>query len=135
VTVRDRVLVAALVLVGVAAVVSVVALAASLCPGPTPDDPCPDADRNRALVVVTAAVAVGSFVTSIAFVADYLTHNRIVYRGAWPRAVRRGLLSAIALAAIAGLRLVDALNPFSAAVVVAVAIAVEWLAIRRLDAT
>jgi hypothetical protein len=44
-------------------------------------------------------------------------------------------LSAIALAAIAGLRLVDALNPFSAAVVVAVAIAVEWLAIRRLDAT
>ena len=134
-TVRDRVLVAALVLVGVAAAIGVVALAANLCPGPTPDDPCVDADRNRAIVVVTAAVALGSVVTAIAFVGDYLTHNRIVYRGAWPRAARRGLLTAVALAAIAGLRLVDALNPFSAAVVVAVAVAVEWLAIRRLDAT
>ena len=39
----------------------------------------------------------------------------------------------LALAAIAGLRLVDALNPFSATVVVAVAVAVEWYAARRLD--
>jgi hypothetical protein len=44
-------------------------------------------------------------------------------------------LTGLALAAIAGLRLVDALNPFSAGVVVAVAIAIEWFAARRLDAT
>ena len=134
-TARDRVLVAALVLVGAASVVGVVALAATLCPGPSVDDPCPDAERNRAIVVVTAGLAVGAFVTAIAFAADYLTHNRIVYRGAWLRASRRGLLTALAVAAIAGLRLLDALNPFSAAVVVAVAVAVEWVAIRRLDVT
>jgi hypothetical protein len=135
VTARDRVLAAALLLVGVAAGIGVVVLAANLCPGPTADDPCPDADRNRALVVGTAAVAIGALVTGVAFVADYLTHNRIVYRGAWPRAIRRGALTGLALAAIAGLRLVDALNPFSAGVVVAVAIAIEWFAARRLDAT
>jgi hypothetical protein len=134
VTVRDRVLVAVLLLVGVAAGVAVVVLAANLCPGPTADDPCADADRNRALVVGTAAVAVSSLMTGLAFIADYLVHNRIVYLGAWPRAVRRGLLVGVALAAIAGLRLVDALNPFSGAVVVAVAVAVEWFAARRLDA-
>jgi hypothetical protein len=39
VTVRDRVLVAVLLLVGVAAGVAVVVLAANLCPGPTADDP------------------------------------------------------------------------------------------------
>jgi len=37
------------------------------------------------------------------------------------------------LGAVAGLRLVDALNPFSGAVVIGVAVAAEWLAIRRLD--
>jgi hypothetical protein len=135
VTVRDRVLVAALLVIGLVAILGVVALAANLCPAPTADDPCADADRNRAIVVGTAAFAVVALMTGIAFLADYLTHNRIVYRGAWPRAVRRGLLTGLALAAIAGLRLVDALNPFSAIVVVAVAVAAEWLAVRRLDPT
>jgi hypothetical protein len=133
VTARDRVLVAVLVLAGVAAVVGVVALAANLCPGPTATDPCADAARNRGLVVGTAAVAVALVMTAIAFVADYATHDRIVYRGAWPRALRRGLLAGTTLAAVAGLRLVEALTIFSAAVVVAVVVAIEWFASRRLD--
>jgi hypothetical protein len=56
-----------------------------------------------------------------------------VYRGAWARAARRGLLTGVALAAVAGLRLLDALTVFSAAVVIVVVVAIEWLAVRRLD--
>jgi hypothetical protein len=133
VTARDRVLVAVLVLGGVAVGAGVVLLAANLCPGPTPTDPCPDAARNQALVVGTAAAAVGLVMAGLAFVAEYLLRNRIVYRGAWVRAARRGLLVGSALAAVAGLRLVDALTIFAAAVVIAVVIALEWLAVRRLD--
>jgi hypothetical protein len=133
VTVRDRVLVAVLLIGGVVAGVGVVALAANLCPGPTPTDPCPDAARNQALVVGTAAAAATLVMTGLAFVAEYLVRNRIAYLGAWARAARRGVLVGLALAAVAGLRLVDALTIFSAAVVVAVVVAIEWLAVRRLD--
>lgn len=132
-TARDRVLVAVLLLGGVAAAVAVVAVASQLCPGPTPNDPCPDAGRNQILVVALAATAVFALMTGVAFVADYAIHQRIVYRGAWARAARRGILAGLVLAAVAGLRLVDALNVFSATVVVVVAGAVEWLATRRLD--
>ncbi len=114
--------------------IAVAVLASQLCPASTPTDPCPDADRNRLLVVGLAAAAVFCLMTPAAFVGDYLVHNRIAYLGAWGRAARRGLLAALVLAAVAGLRLVDALNLFSAGVVVAVAAAVEWLAARRLDA-
>jgi hypothetical protein len=133
VTVRDRVLVAVLLLGGAAAAVGVVVLAANLCPGPTPTDPCPDATRNQAIVVGSAALALALVTSGLAFVAEYLVRNRIVYRGAWARAARRGGLVGVALAAVAGLRLVDALTVFSAAVVVAVVVAIEWLAVRRLD--
>jgi hypothetical protein len=134
VTVRDRVLVAVLLVVGVVTAVAVVALAANLCPGPTPTDPCPDASRNQAIVVGTAALAIAVVMTGLAFVGDYLVRNRIVYRGAWARAARRGLLTGVARAAVAGLRLLDALTVFSAAVVIIVVVAIEWLAVRRLDA-
>jgi hypothetical protein len=130
---EDRIAVAALALAGVAAVIAVVILASQLCPAPTLTDPCPDADRNRLIVVGLAAAAVFCGMTSAAFVGDYLVHDRIAYRGAWARAARRGLLAGLVLAAVAGLRLVDALNLFSAGVVVAVAAAVEWVATRRLD--
>jgi hypothetical protein len=130
---RDRVALAALLAVGVAAVVAVVVLAGQLCPAPTETDPCPDADRNRLIVVGLAATAVTCLMTPAAWLADYLVHDRIAYRGAWARAARRGLLTGLVLAAVAGLRLVDALTIFSAAVVVAVAAAVEWVATRRLD--
>ena len=130
---EDRIAVAALALAGVAAAIAVVILASQLCPAPTPADPCPDADRNRLIVVGLAAAAVFCVMTPAAFVGDYLVHDRIAYRGAWARAARRGLLAGLVLAAVAGLRLVDALNLFSAGVVVAVAAAVEWVATRRLD--
>jgi hypothetical protein len=133
VTARDRVLVAVLLVGGVGAGVVVAALAANLCPAPTPTDPCLDATRNQAIVVGTAAAAVSLVMTGLAFVAEYLVRNRIVYRGAWARAARRGLLIGAALAAVAGLRLLDALTIFSAGVVIAVVIAIEWLAVRRLD--
>jgi hypothetical protein len=133
VTVRDRVLVAVFLVVGVVTAVAVVALAANLCPGPTPTDPCPDASRNQAIVVGTAALAIALVMTGLAFVGDYLVRNRIVYRGARARAARRGLLTGVALAGVAGLRLLDALTVFSAAVVIIVVVAIEWLAVRRLD--
>ena len=110
-----------------------VVLAAYLCPGPTPNDPCPDASRNQAIVVGTAALELALVTTGLAFIGEYLMRNRIVYLGAWSRAARRGGLVGIALAAVAGLRLVDALTIFSAAVVIAVVVAIEWLAVRRLD--
>ena len=130
---RDRIAVVALGLAAVVAVIGVAVLASQLCPAPTPTDPCPDADRNRLVVVGLAAIAVFCGMTPAAFMGDYLVHDRIVYRGAWTRAARRGLLAGLVLAAVAGLRLADALNLFSAAVVVGVAAAAEWVATRRLD--
>lgn len=130
---QDRITVAALGLAAVAAVIGVAVLASQLCPAPTPTDPCPDADRNRLVVVGLATVAVFCGMTSAAFVGDYLVHDRIAYRGAWARAARRGLLTGLVLASVAGLRFADALNLFSAAVVVGVAAAAEWVATRRLD--
>ena len=130
---RDRVALILLVLGGVAAVGAVVALASQLCPGATPTEPCPDAERNRLLVIGVAGGAVVLLMTPILYLLDYATHRRIAYRGAWFRAVRRGLLSGLALAAVAALRTMDALTLFSAAVVIAIAVALEWVAIRRLD--
>jgi hypothetical protein len=131
---RDRIALLSLVLGAILIGGGLVILAAQLCPGPTPSDPCPDADRNRAIVVGLGALFVFLLMTPLAFAADYLVHDRIAYLGAWGRALRRGALAAAVLAAVAGLRLADALTPFSAAVVVAVAVAIEWLAVRRMDA-
>ena len=130
---RDQVALVLLVLAGVAAGIAVVALASQLCPGPSPGDPCPEAGRNQALVIGLAGLAVFLLLTPVAFVLEYALQRRIAYIGAWSRAARRGALAAVALAAIAGLRVLDGLNPFSAAVVVGMAVAAEWLAIRRLD--
>ena len=133
VTGRDRLLVAALLLGGIGALVGVVAVASQLCPAPTTGDACPDANRNRLIVVGMAATGAFALMTGTAFLIDFAVHQRIVYRGAWARSARRGALAALTLAALAGLRLVDALTAFSALVVLTVAIAAEWLASRRLD--
>lgn len=130
---RDRFLIVVLPAAAVAAMVGVLVLATQLCPGPAPGDPCPDADRNRVLVIGLAGLALGLLITPGAFVVDFAARRRIAYLGAWGRAARRGALAGLVLAAVAGLRLVDALNPFSASVVGGVAMAAEWLAIRRLD--
>jgi hypothetical protein len=130
---RDRILTAALLLGGTAALIGVVMAAGQLCPAPTAGDPCLEADRNRLIVLGLAAGGVFALMTGAAFAVDFLAHRRIVYLGSWARAVRRGGLTALTLAALAGLRLADALTGFSAIVVVALALAVEWLASRRLD--
>lgn len=130
---RDSFLIVVLPAGAVAAMVGVLVLATQLCPGPAPGDPCPDADRNRLLVIGLAGLALGLLITPGAFVIDFAVRRRIAYLGAWGRAARRGALAGLVLGAVAGLRLVDALNPFSAAVVAGVALAAEWLAIRRLD--
>lgn len=130
---RDKVALILLVLGGLAAGVAVVALASQLCPGPTPTDPCPDAERNRLLVVGVAGAGIVLFVTPVLYVLDYALHRRIAYLGAWARALRRGLLIGLAVAAVAALRSFDALTVFSAVVVIGIAVALEWIAIRRLD--
>ncbi|MGH2488517.1 MAG: hypothetical protein ACRDFR_02720 [Candidatus Limnocylindria bacterium] len=130
---RDRVLVAALAAAGAAALLGVFVAASQLCPGPTAIDPCPDSDRNRLIVVGLAGAAVVLLITPVAFVLDFAARRRIAYLSAWWRAGRRGALFGLVLATLAGLRLADALNSFSAVVVLGVAIIAEWLAIRRLD--
>lgn len=130
---RDNLLIVALAVAGVAALAGVFLAASLLCPGPTSTDLCPDADRNRLIVVGVAGAAVVLLVTPAAFVIDFAARRRIAYLGAWWRAVRRGALFGLVLATLAGLRLADALNPFSAVVVIGLALIAEWLAIRRLD--
>jgi hypothetical protein len=130
---RDQVAIVLLALGAVVAGLAVVALASQLCPGPTATDPCPDAERNRLLVVGVVGTGVVLLLTPVLFVLDYAMHRRIAYRGAWWRALRRGLLIGLAVAAVAALRSFDALNVFSATVVIGIAVALEWIAIRRLD--
>jgi hypothetical protein len=130
---RDKLLIAGLVVAGLVAMLGVFVAASQLCPGPTASDLCPDANRNRLIVIGLAGAAVVLLITPAAFVIDFAARRRIAYLGAWWRAVRRGALFGLVLATIAGLRLADALNPFSAVVVIGVALIAEWLAIRRLD--
>jgi hypothetical protein len=130
---RDKLLIAGLVVAGLVAMLGVFVAASQLCPGPTASDLCPDADRNRLIVIGLAGAAVVLLITPAAFVIDFAARRRIAYLGAWWRAVRRGALFGLVLATIAGLRLADALNPFSAVVVIGIALIAEWLAIRRLD--
>lgn len=131
--VRDRILLVALVGGAVAVGAGVVALASQLCPAPSLSDPCPDADRNRLLVVTLAALGLGLAVAPTAWVVEYLARRRIAYAGAWTRALRRGTWAGLALGVIAALRAAEALNAFSVAVVVIVLAAAEWVAVRRLD--
>lgn len=85
------------------------------------------------VVVALAAGAVALLVTPFAFLADFAVRGRIVYRGSWARAARRGLLAAGVVAALAGLRLGSALSPPAAIFFLVMAIIVEWFAVRRLD--
>jgi len=132
---QDRAILVALLLGALGAAIGLAIGVSSLCPAPAPGDPCPDATRNQALVIGAGGVVVALTVTALAFGAEYAARRRIAFRGAWGRAARRGCLVGLAMAALAGLRVVDALNLFSAGVVLGVAAAAEWVAIRRLDAT
>ncbi len=131
---RHRFGVLALVLVAVLGAVVLLAVAGNVCPSGTTGNPCPDAGRNRALVVAIASISLAVLVTPFAFLAEFVLRRRIVFRGAWRRAARRGLLVGAVLAALAGLRLGGALSVPVAIFVSLLAGLAEWFAIRRIDA-
>jgi hypothetical protein len=130
---RHRAIVAALALLAVLAGVVLVAFVGNACPAVTARDPCAAASVNRVLVVVLSAMVVGLLVTPFAFLAEFVLRRRIVYRGAWARAARRGLLTALIVAALAGLRLGGALSVPVGIFVAILAVLLEWSAVRRLD--
>ena len=88
---------------------------------------------HRAVVVALAAASAGLGVTPFALLAEFAVRRRILYRGAWARAARRGLLVAGTIAALAALRLGGALSVPIALFIVTLAAALEWLAVRRFD--
>lgn len=128
---RHRTAVAALILLGILAAIALVAFAGNACPVEIEAQPCPDAGRNMAIVVSLASAAVGLLVTPFAFLGEIVARRRIVYRGAWIRAARRGVLVGLVVAALAGLRLAGALTVPVAIFAVILAGAAEWLLARR----
>ncbi|HEX7196896.1 MAG TPA: hypothetical protein VF364_08700 [Candidatus Limnocylindria bacterium] len=128
---RHRLIVAALLLLGVLATVVLVAVAARACPVETATQPCADAARNRAIVVGLASTSAALLVTPFAFLGELMARRRIVYRGAWSRASRRGILVGLVLAAIAGLQLGGALSVPIAIFVIILAAVIEWFFARR----
>lgn len=130
---RSRIAVAALVLLAVLGAVVLVAFAGNACARDLPGRPCPEAGANRVVVVALAAITAGLAVMPFALLGEFAVRRRIIYRGAWGRAARRGLLVAAVIAAIAGLRLGDALSVPVALFVISLAAALEWVALRRFD--
>lgn len=128
---RHRLAVGALILLGVLAILALVAVASGTCPVETELQPCPDAARNRTLVVALAAGGAALLVTPFAFLGEIMARRRIVYRGAWVRAARRGLLVGLVIAMLAGLRLGSALSVPIAIFVVILAAVTEWFFARR----
>jgi hypothetical protein len=132
-TPRSRIAIAALMLLAVLGAVVLVAFAGNACAADLPGMPCPSAGANRVVVVALAATTAGVAVMPFALLAEFAVRRRIIYRGAWGRAVRRGVLVAAVVAAIAGLRLGGALSVPVALFVISVAAATEWMALRRFD--
>ncbi len=132
---HHRAAVVALVLLAILAGIGLIAFAGSACPAATDAAPCPDAARNRTVVVALAALALALLVTPFAFLGELLARRRIVYRGAWWRAARRGALVAGVVATLAALRLGDALTVPVVIFVALLAGVIEWFASVMLDAT
>jgi hypothetical protein len=128
---RHRLGVALLILAGILAVVVLLAVAGRVCPAETPTQPCPDAARNRVVVVILASVSGALLVTPFAFLGEVVARRRIVYRGAWGRASRRGALTGLVIAVLAGLRIGGALSVPVGIFVIILAGVVEWLVVRR----
>ena len=130
-TSRQRIAVAVLVLFGIFAAVVLVAIASRACPAPTPFEPCPDAARNRVAIIALASVVLAMFVTPFAFLGEFVARRRIVYRGAWWRAARRGALAGLVLAALGALRLGAALTvPIAIFTIILAVLAERFLAVR-----
>jgi hypothetical protein len=128
---RHRLVVVALVLAAILAVVLLIAFAGRACPAATSTDPCPDAARNRVVVIALASVGAGLLVTPFAFLGEVAARRGMVFRGAWPRAARRGVLVGLVVAILAGLRLGGALSVPVAIFVIILGGVAEWLAARR----
>lgn len=128
---RHRLGVALLILGGILAVVVLLAVAGRVCPAETPTQPCPDAARNRVVVVILASVSGALLVTPFAFLGEVVARRRIVYRGAWARAIRRGALTGLVIAVLAGLRIGGALSVPVGIFIIILAGVVEWLVVRR----
>ncbi|HUF07427.1 MAG TPA: hypothetical protein VMP86_08595 [Candidatus Binatia bacterium] len=127
---RNRTIVGALILLGILAWLALIAFASSSCPVETAVQPCPGAARNLVLGITLAATAVGLLVAPFAFLGEVVAGRRIVYRGAWGRAARRGALAGLVVASLAGLRLGDALNVPIALFVLILAGVTEWFFVR-----
>jgi hypothetical protein len=127
----NRTVVAGLFLLGVLAVVLLLAFAGNACPVQTQFQPCPDATRNLVVGIALGSSAVGLLVAPFAFMGEVLARRRIVYRGAWGRAARRGILAALLVATLAGLRLGGALNVPTALFVLILAGVIEWFFARN----
>ncbi len=130
---RLRLALAFVFLLGVLCVVVLLAYAGAACATDLPGAPCPEAGQHRATVVALAAVGATLLVVPFAFLAEFASRRRIVYRGMWGRALRRGLLAGLAVGALAGLRLGGALSVPSALFVVLMLGLLEWFTMRRFD--
>jgi hypothetical protein len=128
---RTRAVVGGLILLGILGIVVLVAFAGNACPVETDAQPCPDATRNVAVVIGLASISTALLVTPFAFLGEVVARRRIVYRGAWFRAGRRGALAGLVIATLAGLRLGGALSVPIAIFVVILAGVVEWFLARR----
>jgi hypothetical protein len=128
---RHRTIVGALILLGITAAVLLVGFASRACPVQTDAQPCPDATRNVVVVIALASAATGLLVAPFAFLGEAVARRRIVYRGAWWRACRRGVLSGLVVATLAGLRLGGALSVPVAIFVLILAAVVEWFLAQR----
>lgn len=128
---RHRATVGVLLLSGTLAALLLIVFASANCPVETELQPCPQAPRNLVIAVGLAAAAAGLLVTPFAFLGEVLARRRIVYRGAWGRAARRGTLVGLVVAALAGLRLGGALSVPIALFTVILAAVVEWFLAQR----
>lgn len=128
---RQRAAVAGLLLLGILGLLLLVAFASTACPVGTEAQPCPDATRNVIVAVTLASVSAALLVTPFAFLGEFVARRRIVYRGAWWRAGRRGLLVGLVLAVLAGLRLADVLSVPVALFTVVLGGVLEWFLARR----
>jgi len=128
---RHRTAVAALILLALLSGLLLVVFAASACPAETESQPCPEATRNLLIGIGLAALTVGLVVTPFAFMGEVVARRRIVYRGAWGRAARRGILAGVVVVALAGLRLGGALNVPIGLFVLILAGVIEWFFVRN----
>ena len=129
----SRLAIAALGLLAIISGSALLLFASNACPVEAAGQPCPGAGANRLVVIGLAALTSGLLVVPFAFLAEFVLRRRIVYRGAWARAARRGALVGVIIAVLAGLRLGGTLTVPAAIFVMLLAGAGEWFAVRRLD--